>query len=72
MIMRTTKEQIMMVKLMKYHRIDNSTIILRAKNKIDSERNLKILRVKCEFLEKKLTLMDYVEKISKLVVSSFD
>ena len=52
--------------LLNYNRIIDKSIIKRGRNKRDVERDLKIMKFKCEFLSNKYNLMVYLDNVANV------
>ena len=56
----------------KFLRIENDTLRKRERNAKDLKRDLQISESKVLFLSKKITLNEYLDKVSNYVTANFD
>jgi hypothetical protein len=48
-----------------YSRINDGILNRRGRNKVDIQNDLEIQKLKCEYLSKKISVMEYLEKVSE-------
>ena len=49
-----------------HSRVNDMTLNRRGRNKIDIQTDLNIQKLKCSYLAKKITAMEYLEQVSKV------